>query len=244
MDPMTTRARVYAGVDVSKDRLDVCVRRSEPERHDGGGGDAFFVTHDDAGIDTLVSRLLEESPVMVILEATGGFERAVVGALAAAGLAVAVVNPRQVRDFARATGRLAKTDALDAGVLARFAEAIQPTPKALPDEEMRALQGILARRRQLVGMLTAENNRLPTAPKPVAKRIAAHIRWLEKELSRTDGDLDEAIKSSPALSENEALLRSVPGVGPVLARTLLAQVPELGTLTHTSDSPPWWGLLR
>jgi transposase len=228
---MKTTARVYAGVDVSKDRLDVCVRRSEPERHDGGG-DAFFVTHDDAGIDTLVSRLLQESPVMVILEATGGFERAVVGALAAAGLAVAVVNPRQVRDFARATGRLAKTDALDAGVLARFAEAIQPTPKALPDEEMRALQGILARRRQLVGMLTAENNRLPTAPKPVAKRIAAHIRWLEKELSRTDGDLDEAIKSSPALSENEALLRSVPGVGPVLARTLLAQVPELGTLTH------------
>jgi transposase len=231
LDPMTTTARVYAGVDVSKDRLDVCVRRSEPERHDGGG-DAFFVTHDDAGIDTLVSRLLEENPVMVILEATGGFERAVVGALAAAGLAVAVVNPRQVRDFARATGRLAKTDALDAEVLARFAEAIQPTPKALPDEEMRALQGILARRRQLVGMLTAENNRLPTAPKPVAKRIAAHIRWLEKELSRTDGDLDEAIKSSPALSENEALLRSVPGVGPVLARTLLAQVPELGTLTH------------
>jgi transposase len=181
LDPMTTTARVYAGVDVSKDRLDVCVRRSELERHDG---EAFFLTHDDAGIDTLVSRLLEENPVMVILEATGGFERALwVGALAAAGLAVAVVNPRQVRDFARATGRLAKTDALDAEVLARFAQAIQPTPKALPDEEIRALQGILARRRQLVGMLTAENNRLPTAPKAVAKRIAAHIKWLEKELS-------------------------------------------------------------
>ena len=229
MDPMTT-ARVYAGVDVSKDRLDVCVRRSEPERR--GGGDAFFVTHDDAGIDALVSCLLQERPAMVVLEATGGFERTVVGALVAAGLAVAVVNPRQVRDFARATGRLAKTDALDAEVLARFAEAIQPTPKALPDEEIRALQGILARRRQLVDMLTAENNRLTTAPKPVAKRIAAHIKWLEKELSRTDGDLDKAIKESPALAENEALLRSVPGVGPVLARTLLAEVPELGTLTH------------
>jgi transposase len=230
LDPMTT-ARVYAGVDVSKDRLDVCVRRSEPERH-GGGGDAFVVAHDEAGIDTLVSRLVEKRPVLVIVEATGGFERAVVGALAAAGLPVAVVNPRQVRDFARATGKLAKTDALDAEVLARFAEAIRPTPKALPDEEIRALQGILARRRQLVDMLTAENNRVHSASKPVAKRIAAHIKWLQKELSRTDGDLDKAIKESPALAENEALLRSVPGVGPVLARTLLAQVPELGTLTH------------
>jgi transposase len=205
LDPMST-ARVYAGVDVSKDRLDVCVRRSEPERHGGGGGDAFFVTHDEAGIDALVSHLLQERPAIVILEATGGFERTVVGALAAAGLAVAVVNPRQVRDFARATGRLAtETDALDAEVLARFAEAIRPTPKALPDEEIRALQGILVRRRQLVDMLTAENNRLHSAPKPVAKRIAAHIRWLEKELSRTDGDLDKAIKESPALAKNEAL---------------------------------------
>ncbi len=222
------RARVYAGVDVSKDRFDVCLRWSEPESHE----DVFFVTHDAAGIDTLVSGLLEERPVLVILEATGGFERAVFGALAAEGLQVAVVNPRQVRDFARATGRLAKTDRIDASILARFAEAIRPAPRPLPEEEIRALQGILARRRQLVGMLTAENNRLPTASKPVAKRIAAHIRWLEKELSRTDRDLDEAIKSNATLRENETLLRSVPGVGPVLARTLLAEVPELGTLTH------------
>jgi transposase len=229
LDPMTT-ARIYAGVDVSKDQLDVCVRRGEAQRHDED--DAFVVAHDDAGIDTLVSRLLEERPELVIVEATGGFERAVVGALAAEGLPVAVVNPRQAREFARATGKLAKTDRIDAGILARFAEAIRPAPKPLPDEVMRALQGILARRRQLVAMLTAENNRLPTATKPVARRIAAHIRWLEKELSRTDGDLGEAIESSPTLRENEALLRSVPGVGPVLARTLLAQVPELGTLTH------------
>ena len=227
MEPMR-RARVYAGVDVSKDRFDVCLRWSEPESHE----DVFFVTHDAAGIDTLVSGLLEERPVLVILEATGGFERAVFGALAAEGLQVAVVNPRQVRDFARATGRLAKTDRIDASILARFAEAIRPAPRPLPEEEIRALQGILARRRQLVGMLTAENNRLPTASKPVAKRIAAHIRWLEKELSRTDRDLDEAIKSNATLRENETLLRSVPGVGPVLARTLLAEVPELGTLTH------------
>jgi transposase len=136
LDPTTT-AKIYAGVDVSKDRLDICLRWSEPERHD----DAFFVTHDDAGIDTLVSRLLEERPVMVILEATGGFERAVVAALTVAGLPVAVVNPRQVRDFARATGRLAKTDRIDASILARFAEAVRPVPKPLPDEEIRAFAG-------------------------------------------------------------------------------------------------------
>jgi len=144
-------ARVYVGVDVSKDRLDasVCERRGEAERHDEE--DAFyFVPHDDAGIDVLVSCLLQERPVLVILEATGGFERAVVGALAAVGLPLAVVNPRQVRDFARATGRLAKTDRIDAEVLARFAEAVRPAPKPLPDEEIRALQRILARRRQLV----------------------------------------------------------------------------------------------
>jgi transposase len=230
LDPMTT-AKVYAGVDVSKDQLDVCVRRGDRQSHNED--DVFVVTHDDAGIDILVCRLVEECSVLVILEATGGFERAVVAALAGAGLAVVVVNPRQVRDFARATGRLAKTDKIDAEILARFAEAVRPNPRPLPDGEIRALQGILARRRQLLGMLTAENNRLPTATKkPVAKRIAAHIRWLEKELERTDHDLDGAIKSSPALRENEALLRSVPGVGPVLARTLLAQVPELGTLTH------------
>jgi transposase len=228
LDPMTTTAKLYAGVDVSKDRLDVCLRWGEPERHQ----EALSVANDEAGIDALVSRLLQERPAMVILEATGGFERTAVGALAAAELAVAVVNPRHVRDFARATGRLAKTDALDAEVLARFAEAIRPSPRALPDEEVRALQGILARRRQLVDMLTAERNRLPAASKPVAKRIKAHIKWLEKELSRTDEDLEEAIQGSPALAENEALLRSVPGVGPVLARTLLARVPELGTLTH------------
>jgi transposase len=229
LDPTATTAQLYAGVDVSKDRLDVCLRRGEAERHN----DAFFVPHDDSGIDALVSRLLvEERPILVLLEATGGFERAVVGALAAAGLAVVVVNPRQVRDFARATGRLAKTDALDARVLARFAEALRPAPKPLPGEEIRTLQGILARRRQLLGMLTAEKNRLHSASKPVAKRIAAHVRWLEKELERTDRDLDTAIKSSPTLRENEALLRSVPGVGPVLARTLLAEVPELGALTH------------
>jgi hypothetical protein len=180
LDSTATTAHLYAGVDVSKDRLDVCLRRGEAERHN----QAFFVPHDDSGIDALVSSLVEERPMLVLLEATGGFERAVVAALATAGLAVVVVNPRQVRDFARATGRLAKTDALDAAVLARFAEALRPNPKPLPDEEIRTLQAILARRRQLLGMLTAEKNRFHSATKLVAKRIAAHLRWLEKELER------------------------------------------------------------
>jgi transposase len=227
----STAQQLYTGVDVSKGRLDVsCVRRGETTEHE-----AFGVPNDDAGIDALVGRLVEEArPVLVVLEATGGFERAVVAALAAAGLPVAVVNPCQVRDFARATGRLAKTDRIDALVLARFAEAVRPTPRPLPDEEAQAFGAILARRRQIVEMLTAENNRLGSArTKPVAKRIRAHVRWLEKELERTDHDLlDGAIRQSPTLRENDALLRSVPGVGPVLSRTLLAELPELGTLEH------------
>jgi transposase len=216
-------------VDVSKDRLDVCLRWSEPE---GCEQEAFVVAYDDGGIDALLSRLLEGRTVLVVLEATGGFERTVVGALTAAELSVVVVNPRQVRDFARATGTLAKTDRIDASILAHFAEAVRPAPKPLPDREIRALQAMVARRRQLLGMLAAENNRLSSAAKPVARRIKAHIRWLEKELSRAERDLEAAIESSTVLGENEALLRSVPGVGPVLARTLLAGVPELGTLTH------------
>ena len=151
--------------------------------------------------------------------------------LAAAGLPLAAVNPRQIRDFARATGRLAKADRLDAAAIARFAEAVRPVPRPVPDEEARALGEILARRRQIVGMLTAERNRLgAAATKPVRRRIEAHVRWLEKELARTDRDLDEAIEKSPTWRENEELLRGVPGVGPVLARTLLAELPELGSL--------------
>src|ERR671912_752427 len=155
-----------------------------------------------------------------LLEATGGFERPVAAALVAWGLAVAVVNPRQARDFARATGRLAKTDRMDAESLARFAEAVHPAPRAIPDEEALALGEILARRRQLVGMLTAENNRLVTATtRQVKKRIEAHLLWLEKELARTERDLEEAIEESPVWRENEALLRGVPGMGPRLAQT-------------------------
>jgi transposase len=148
-----------------------------------------------------------------------------------------VVNPRQARDFAKATGKLAKTDKIDAEVLARLASAVGPHPSVLPDEEMRALQAILARRRQILEMLLAEKNRLQMAPEAVAKRIAAHVKWLQRELIRTDRDLDEAIAESEVWRRNEGLLRSVPGVGPVLARTLLAELPELGS--PPSASLPW-----
>jgi transposase len=211
-------------VDVSKGRLEVFVAPT---------AERFGVPNDDAGVDELLARLEESSPALVVLEATGGFERPVAAALVAWGLAVAVVNPRQARDFARATGRLAKTDRMDAESLARFAEAVHPAPRAIPDEEALALGEILARRRQLVGMLTAENNRLVTATtRQVKKRIEAHLLWLEKELARTERDLEEAIEESPVWRENEALLRGVPGVGPVLAKTLLAELPELGELKN------------
>jgi transposase len=215
---------VYAGVDISKGRLDVALRPT---------GGCWSVTNDEADIDALVGRLREEeAPVaLVVLEATGGFERPLAAALAAAGIPVAVVNPRQARDFAKATGRLAKTDRIDAEVLARFAEAVRPEPRAIPDQEAWEFAAILARRRQIVEMLTAEKNRSgATVSNPVKKRIDAHIRWLEKELASTDEDLDEAIRESPTWREDEALLRGVPGVGPVLSRTLLAELPELGTL--------------
>lgn len=222
----TTTVGRYAGVDVSKARLDVAVRPT---------GERYTVVNDPEGIDTLVGRLLETGPPpeLVVLEATGGFERSAAAAFAASGIAVAVVNPRQARDFAKATGRLAKTDKIDACVLARFAEAVRPQPRALPEEEVLLLSEILDRRRQLIGMLVAENNRLSaTVSDTVKKRIRRHVCWLEKELSRTERELEEAVEASPAFRENETLLRSVPGVGPALARTLLAELPELGTLTH------------
>jgi transposase len=200
-------------------------------REAGEGEHTFGVSNDPAGTQTLLARLLEERPALVILEATGGFERPVAAALAAAGLPIAVVNPRQARDFARATGRLAKTDRIDAQILARLAQGVRPAPRPVPEGEAQALAEITARRRQVVGMLTAEKNRLGAATtKPVRKRLQAHVRWLEKELTRTDRDLEEAIAKSPTWRENEELLRGVPGVGPVVARTLLAELPELGSL--------------
>ena len=213
----------FIGIDVSKAQLDIAVRSS---------GERESVSNDEAGIRTLVERWRERRPVLIVLEATGGFERNVTRALASAELPVVVVNPRQVRDFAKATGRLAKTDRLDADVLAHFGETVRPALRPLPDEVLLELRALIARRRQITEMIVAERNRLPRASKAVRKRIDAHIRWLEDELDRADKDLDQSIRQSPIWQENEDLLKSVPGVGPVISRTLLAELPELGRLNR------------
>jgi transposase len=217
-----TGTPVFVGLDVSKAQWDVALRP----------GGRFATPNDETGIARLVERLRAMAPALIVLEATGGLELPATGALAAAGLPVVVVNPRQIRDFAKATGRLAKTDALDAEVLAHFAEVIRPTARALPDEQTQALGALLTRRRQLLEMVAAEKNRLSQAPPPVRKGVRAHIAWLERALEHIDTDLARAIQDSPVWQAKEALLRTVPGVGPVLATTLLAELPELGTLTH------------
>lgn len=215
-------ALVFVGIDVSQARLDIAVRP----------GASFSVTHEESAIAALVEQFRALGPTLILMEATGGMEIPLTSALATVGLPVVVVNPRQVRDFARASGLLAKTDALDAQVLAQFAEVMRPQPRPLPDTEARALVALLTRRRQLVEMLTAEKNRLLSASASIRKSLRAHITWLERELEHTDTDLTNAIQQSPVWREKDELLRSVPGVGPVLTSTLLANLPELGTLTH------------
>ena len=201
---------IFVGIDVSKARLDVAVRP---------WGQSESVTNDEAGIKSLVKRLGEIQPALIVLEATGGVERQLTRALVNAELPVVVINPRQVRDFAKATGQLAKTDSIDALVLARFAEAVRPALRPLPDEVTLELRGLIARRRQLTEMIVAERNRLGGASKTVRKRIDAHVRWLEAELQRADGDLDQSIRQSPIGQDKEDLLRSIPGIGPVISRT-------------------------
>lgn len=213
----------FVGIDVSKARLDVAVRRS-------GASESFL--NDAAGIKELVKRLAEIQATLIVLEATGGVERGVTRALASAELPVVVVNPRQVRDFAKATGQLAKTDHIDAVVLARFAEAVRPAVRPLPDEITLELRALIARRRQITEMIVAENHRLGGASKAVKKRIDAHLRWLEAELDRADKDLDQSIRHSPMWQENQDLLRTVPGIGPVISRSLIAELPELGKLNR------------
>jgi transposase len=213
---------IFIGIDVAKDRLDVHVQPS---------GDAFTVTRDEAGLAALVPRLEALRPVVVALEATGGYETVVAATLAAAALPVVVVNPRQIREFARATGRLAKTDALDARAIAAFAAAVRPAPRAVPDTQARLLGELVARRRQLVEMLGAEHNRRRLLEAPALKRrLDAHIRWLERSLHELEGDIDTTIRSSPLWRATEDLLRSVPGIGPITAFTLIADLPELGHL--------------
>src|SRR5438128_9612678 len=217
-----TPTPVFVGLDVAKATLDVALRPS---------GEQWQVPNDEAGVAVLVDRLRPLGPALIVCEATGGFERAAIAALAAAGLPVVVANPRQVRDFARATGQLAKTDALDAGMLALFAERVRPTPRPLPDAAVQLLDAVLTRRRQLLEMLTAEKNRLGFAPKPVHRGIHAHIRWLERQLDDVTKELAALIEASPVWRAKDDLLQSVPGVGPILSCTLLGELPELGTVS-------------
>jgi transposase len=219
---MSTSA-VFAGIDVSKANLDVAVRPVEVE---------WRSPNTDAGAKQVAARLKDLRPDLVVLEATGGMEGTAASALAILGVSVVVVNPRQVRDFAKSTGRLAKTDVLDARVLAHFAEAVKPEPRPLPDEQARQLSALLSRRRQISEMLTAERNRLHSADRTVRRRLKVHIRWLERELSDINDDLDGAIKESPLWRVKDDILKSVPGIGTVVSFTLLSELPELGQLNR------------
>ena len=212
----------YVGVDVSKHRLDVYLR---PD------GTKLTFANDSSGIATLSEHLVGLPLALIVLEATGGYEIQLTTILATANLPVVVVNPRQVRDFARAAGQLAKTDGLDARILALFAERMQPEARRIPDEQARALTELVTRRRQLVDMITAEGNRRRESKETkVQERIAVHLQWLREELSAIESDLDTAIKGSSVWRADEELLVSVPGVESTTARTLIAELPELGTI--------------
>ena len=212
---------IYVGIDVAKAQLDIAARPTNQQWH---------VANTEKGIKDLVRQLEALHPGLVLLEASGGLELPVTAALAAASLPVVVANARQVRDFARATGRLAKTDILDARVLAHFAETVQPEARPLPGPEEQALAGLVARRHQVVTMLVAEKNRLALASGLPHSRITAHIGWLEQELKDLDSELRQMVRHSPVWREKDDLLRSVPGVGPGLSCVLIAHLPELGTL--------------
>ena len=213
---------IVVGIDVSKERLDVAVRPT---------GETFLVSRDAEGLDALIAKLTPLAPVAVAVEATGGYETVVAASLAAAGLAVVVVNPAQVRSFAQALGKRAKTDPLDAGVIAHFVEATRPQIRPLPDEETRLLADLVARRRQIVAMIVAERQRQKRLTnRRLQKSIARLLAALQKELSSLERDIDETVRGSPAWREKEDLLASVPGVGKTIARTLIAELPELGTL--------------
>jgi transposase len=216
---MTNR---YVGIDVAKATLDVAV---------GSDGEVTQVENNESGVGRLVDHLEQLAPTLVVMEATGGYESVVAAAIAGRGIPVAVVNPRQVRDFAKSAGVLAKTDRIDARILARFAEAIRPEPRPLPTAEAKELEEALRRRQQLVDMLTMEKNRLSIATgERMKKDLRKHIAWLDEALRRANDDINTTIRKSPVWREQEDLLRSVPGIGPITARTMLAELPELGQL--------------
>lgn len=213
---------MFVGIDVSKERLDVHVRPS---------GEAFAVGRDGQGLAELTAQLASRRVELVVLEATGGFETVVAAALAAAQLPLAVVNPRQIRDFGRAVGRLAKTDALDAAVIARFAEAVRPEPRPLPEAEAQVLGELVARRRQIVETMAAERQRRRHLTQPrLLRGVDQVLAVLQAQLAEIESHIDQAIRRTPVWREREDLLRSVPGIGPAVARTLIAELPELGQL--------------
>jgi transposase len=217
------RRELFIGIDVAKDVLDVAIRPT---------GDAWQVSNDENGITVLVERLRGLRPTLIVLEATARLHVAAVGALAAAGLPVQAINPRQVRDFGKATGKLAKTDAIDAGILAHFADAVRPAVRPLPDAQTQALSMLLARRRQLVEMQTAERNRRVGVSPSIRAEIDEHLAWLAVRLKQADRELLRLLRGSPLWRERDDLLEGIPGVGPILTATLVADLPELGTLSH------------
>jgi len=218
-----TSSPLFVGIDVAKAALEMALRPSDQ---------LWQVLYDDAHVEALVAQLSELSPTLIVVEATGGLERTLVAALVAARLPVVVINPRLARDFAKATGRLAKTDRIDAQVLAHYGEAIRPSLRPLPDADTQQLRALVDRRRQLMDMMSAEQSRLNTSPARICDSIAYHLTWLRQQVASLDDDLDGMLKASPLWLERDAILQSTPGVGPILSRTLMSQLPELGNLNR------------
>jgi transposase len=224
-EPMSTE--YFVGIDVSKDTLDVCVYPTQ---------DTYRVPNSPNGLDELMKWLKPIEPQLIVFEATGGYETQAVSSLAAAGLPVVVVNPRQIRDFAKSIGRLAKTDVIDAGVIAHFASAVRPELRPLKDSASQELTGLVTRHRQIVGMIVAETNRLQAATRRNRRDIQTHIRWLEKRLKHTDDEIKREIKNGPLWRTTDQILQSTPGVGPATSATLISGVTELGQLNHKKIS--------
>ena len=213
----------FVGIDVSKDTLDVCVYPTQ---------DTFRVPNSPDGVDELIKRLKPIKPRLVVFEATGGYETLAVSSLSAAGLPVVVVNPRQIRDFAKSIGRLAKTDVIDAGVIAHFASAVRPELRPMKDSASQELTGLVTRRRQIVGMIVAETNRLQAATRRNRRDIQRHIRWLQKRQAQIDDEIKREIKNGPLWRTTDHILQSAPGVGPATSSMLISCVPELGQLNN------------
>jgi transposase len=218
-----TSSPLFVGIDVAKAALDIALRPSDQ---------LWQVIYDDAHVEALVTQLSELSPTLIVVEATGGLERTLVMALVVAGLPVVVINPRLARDFAKAIGRLAKTDRIDAQVLAPYGEAIRPSRRPLPDADTQQFRALVDRRRQLIDMMSAEQSRLNTSPARIRDSIESHLTWLRQQVASLDDDLDRLLQASPLWRERDAILQSTPGVGPVLSRTLISQLPELGDLNR------------